>query len=84
MLRERNQTNFLLLAAVQKYYDQWGRIASRHEHWSTPSYYHDAEEKLRKQTEGDEKRKQLTERQEILRLLLAEEKKQLDNEIAGM
>jgi hypothetical protein len=74
----------LFFAAVQKYYDQWGRITSRHEHWSTPEYYHEAEEKMRKRMETEEKQRQLGERQERLRATLAEEKKQLDNEMLGM
>lgn len=79
----KHQTNFLLPSAVQKYYDQWGRITSRHEHWSTPEYYHEAEEKLRKRMEGEEKKKVLVERQEKLRAQLLEEKKRLDNEMQG-
>lgn len=69
--------------AVHRYYDQWGRITSRHEHWSTPQYYQESEEKLRKRLEQEEKQKMLTERQEKLRVQLAEDTKLLDIELKG-
>lgn len=75
--------NFLLLPAVQKYYDQWGRIASRHEHWSTPEYYHEAEEKIRKRQELEEKQSRLGIRQERLKSQLTAETVQLENELRG-
>jgi hypothetical protein len=79
----KSQTIFLLLTAVQKYYDQWGRITSRHEHWSTPEYYHEAEEKMRKRMELEEKQKMLSERQERLKAQLLAETVQLDKEMRG-
>lgn len=75
--------NFLLFPAVQKYYDQWGRIASRHEHWSTPEYYHEAEEKIRKRQVLEEKQNQLSVRQARLKTQFTAETVQLDNELRG-
>lgn len=75
--------NFLLLPAVQKYYDQWGRITSRHEHWSTPEYYQEAEAKLQKRLELEEKQKTLSGRQERLKTQLNIETVSLDNELKG-
>lgn len=80
---EKITNNVSFPSAVQKYYDQWGRITSRHEHWSTPEYYHEAEEKLKKQLALEEKQKKLTERQERLKSLLTKEIVQLDNELKG-
>lgn len=74
---------FLLLSAVQKYYDQWGRITTRHEHWSAPEYYQEAEAKLRKRLELEEKQKTLSERQERLKTQLTSETVLLDNELKG-
>lgn len=74
---------FLLFPAVQKYYDQWGRIASRHEHWSTPEYYHEAEEKVRKRQEQEEKQSRLSVRQERLKTQLTAETVQQDSELRG-
>lgn len=79
----KSQTSFLLPTAVQKYYDQWGRIASRHEHWSTPDYYHEADEKMRRRAVLELKQKVLSERQEKLKILLQAETAQLDNEVKG-
>lgn len=77
------QDVYFLFTAVQRYYDQWGRITSRHEHWSTPEYYQDSEEKVRKRLEQEEKQKKLAERQERLKAQLMEEIKLLDTELKG-
>ncbi|CRL01534.1 CLUMA_CG014422, isoform A [Clunio marinus] len=79
--REIEQTKIQQTKDVQKYYDQWGRITARHEHWSTPSYYQEAGEKMRKRLEEEEKQKKLIERQERLKVLLAKEASQFDNEM---
>lgn len=77
------QTKKFFFPDVQKYYDQWGRITSRHEHWSTPNYYHESEEKMRKRTAAEQKQKLLKERQDKLKKFLLSETNQLDNEIRG-
>lgn len=73
----------VFFSAVQKYYDHWGRVTSRHEHWSTPDYYQEAEDKMRKRLESEEKQKTLSERQERLKALLNAEIVQFEKETKG-
>ena len=68
---------------MHAYYARFARITSRHEHWSAPEYYQEAEEKLRKQIEAEKFRKELTARQEKLKVQLAKEAKQMDDEMRG-
>jgi hypothetical protein len=69
--------------ALQKYYDKWSRITSIHEHWSTPEYLKESEEKLRKRLEQEEKQTHLAERQNRLKKILDDETKQLNAEVQG-
>lgn len=66
---------------MQKYYNQWERITSRHEHWSTPEYLQDADEKLQKQMQQTKGAESLSQRQLKLSALLSSEAGQLDSEM---
>lgn len=59
------------------------RITSLHEHWSTPEYLQESEEKMRKRMEFDERQKLLGDRQLRLRKLLDDETKKLSEEVQG-
>lgn len=82
----QDKCNIFLLfssSAVQKYYDNMNRITSLHEHWSTPEYLQESEEKMRKRLEFDERQKLLGDRQLRLRKLLDDETKKLSEEVQG-
>ncbi|CAO1357388.1 unnamed protein product [Diamesa hyperborea] len=81
--RDSEQKQFERTNEQRNYYDKWGRITSRHEHWTTPEYYKEADEKLQKIKLAEEKQKELEERKEKLRTLLAEEKQRLDREVSA-
>uniref|UniRef100_A0A182YHW0 Uncharacterized protein n=1 Tax=Anopheles stephensi TaxID=30069 RepID=A0A182YHW0_ANOST len=55
--REAEQIKYQKSAAVERYYDQWGRITSRYESWTTPQYYREAEQALRKREDEKKSRK---------------------------
>ena len=81
--RDSEQKQFERTNEQRNYYDKWGRITTRHEHWTTPEYYKEADEKLQKIKLAQEKQIELEERKEKLRTLLAEEKQRLDREVSG-
>ena len=81
--REEEQLKIETSTAAQKYYDKWGRINSRHEQWSTPEYYQNAEAKHAKRHELELKQKRLVERQDKLRKLLNEEKSNYEIAMKG-
>lgn len=68
---------------VRRYYDKWGRITSQHEHWTSPEFYKEVEEKRRLEKLAEEKERQLKERKERFRAQLAEEKRQFELELKG-
>ncbi|XP_052868685.1 trichoplein keratin filament-binding protein [Anopheles cruzii] len=78
--REAEQIKYQKSAAVERYYDQWGRITSRFESWTTPQYYREAEEALRKREDDKRKAGALEARRERLKELLARESEQLKKE----
>ncbi|XP_049538435.1 trichohyalin [Anopheles darlingi] len=79
--REAEQIKFQKSAAVERYYDQWGRITSRFESWTTPQYYREAEEALRKREDVKRKEEALTGRRDRLKALLTAENESLQKEI---
>uniref|UniRef100_A0A182TC39 Trichoplein keratin filament-binding protein n=1 Tax=Anopheles maculatus TaxID=74869 RepID=A0A182TC39_9DIPT len=81
--REAEQIKYQKSAAVERYYDQWGRITSRYESWTTPQYYREAEQALRKHVSRPKPKPVATEILEGIRSRLhsAEEaKKRIDLE----
>lgn len=81
--REAEQIKFQKSAAVERYYDQWGRITSRFESWTTPEYYREAEEALRKREDEKRKEEALLTRRERLKALLTSEHESLQKEMEG-
>ncbi|XP_058059322.1 golgin subfamily A member 6-like protein 25 [Anopheles bellator] len=79
--REAEQIKYQKSAAVERYYDQWGRITSRFESWTTPQYYREAEEALRKREDDKRKAEALDTKRERLKELLARENEQLKKEM---
>ncbi|XP_004518088.1 trichoplein keratin filament-binding protein [Ceratitis capitata] len=61
-------------AAVNRYYDHWGKVTSRFENWTKPEYYKNAEDQLKQRREQREKEVQQFERRERLRELFEKEK----------
>lgn len=66
---------------MHKYYNQWERITSRHEHWSTPEYIQGAEEKLKKRNQETDGAEIMNQRQTKLAALLSTEAGQFDTEM---
>ena len=54
-----------------------------HEHWASPEFYREVEEKRKSEKLAEEKRKQLQERKDKFRAQLAEEKRQFELELKG-
>jgi hypothetical protein len=54
-----------------------------HEHWSSPEFYQEVEEKRKSEKLAEEKRKELEARKERFRDQLAEEKRQFELELKG-
>ncbi|XP_058117246.1 trichoplein keratin filament-binding protein [Anopheles ziemanni] len=79
--REAEQIKYQKSAAVERYYDQWGRITSRYESWTTPQYYREAEEALRKREEEKRKATELQAKRERLKQMLQDEAEQLQKEV---
>uniref|UniRef100_A0AAG5D4H9 Trichoplein keratin filament-binding protein n=1 Tax=Anopheles atroparvus TaxID=41427 RepID=A0AAG5D4H9_ANOAO len=82
--REAEQIKYQKSAAVERYYDQWGRITSRYESWTTPKYYREAEEALRKREEEKRKATALEAKRARLKQLLQEESVQIQKEMEDM
>ncbi|KAG4065896.1 hypothetical protein HA402_012574 [Bradysia odoriphaga] len=72
--REIEQIKIDKSAAVDKYFDKWGKITSRFEQWTAPEFYKQADE-VNKQRELDKiKNESLESRREKLKKLLDDEK----------
>ncbi|XP_028893681.1 trichoplein keratin filament-binding protein [Zeugodacus cucurbitae] len=67
-------------AAVNRYYDHWGKVTTRFENWTKPEYYKNAEEQLKQRREKREKELQQYERRERLRELFEKEKMMYEKE----
>uniref|UniRef100_A0A0K8V374 Trichoplein keratin filament-binding protein n=1 Tax=Bactrocera latifrons TaxID=174628 RepID=A0A0K8V374_BACLA len=68
-------------AAVNRYYDHWGKVTTRFENWTKPEYYKNAEEQLKQRREKREKEMQQFERRERLRELFDKEKIMYEREM---
>nr|XP_014091174.2 trichoplein keratin filament-binding protein [Bactrocera oleae]XP_014091175.2 trichoplein keratin filament-binding protein [Bactrocera oleae]XP_014091177.2 trichoplein keratin filament-binding protein [Bactrocera oleae]XP_036233243.1 trichoplein keratin filament-binding protein [Bactrocera oleae]XP_036233244.1 trichoplein keratin filament-binding protein [Bactrocera oleae]XP_036233245.1 trichoplein keratin filament-binding protein [Bactrocera oleae]XP_036233246.1 trichoplein keratin filame len=68
-------------AAVNRYYDHWGKVTTRFENWTKPEYYKNAEEQLKQRRETREKEMQQLERRERLRELFEKEKMLYEREM---
>ncbi|XP_036322473.1 trichoplein keratin filament-binding protein [Rhagoletis pomonella] len=68
-------------AAVNRYYDHWGKVTSRFENWTNPEYYKNAEEQLKQRREKREKEQQQHKRRERLRELFEKEKAMYEREL---
>ncbi|XP_063696776.1 trichoplein keratin filament-binding protein [Culicoides brevitarsis] len=79
--REAQQMKIEKSAAVHNYFDKWGKITSRFEHWTTPEYYKEKEEDLQKEKQNLLKQEKLEKRREKLKQLLEHEKEQYDLEV---
>uniref|UniRef100_A0A182PRW3 Trichoplein keratin filament-binding protein n=1 Tax=Anopheles epiroticus TaxID=199890 RepID=A0A182PRW3_9DIPT len=82
--REAEQIKYQKSAAVERYYDQWGRITSRYESWTTPKYYREAEEALRKREDTKRKQEALEAKRSRLKELLQKENEQLQMEMENI
>lgn len=82
--REIEQIKIEKSAAVDKYFDKWGKITSRFEQWTAPEFYKQADE-VNKQRELDKiKNETLDSRREKLKKLLDDEKCENDMIVKGM
>ncbi|KAL7041951.1 hypothetical protein ACKWTF_000967 [Chironomus riparius] len=79
--REIEQRRVQETQNVRQYYDKMGRITSLHQHWSSPEFYEEVEEKRKAEKLVEEKRKELEARKERFRAQLAEEKRQFELEL---
>ncbi|XP_053958538.1 trichoplein keratin filament-binding protein [Anastrepha ludens] len=68
-------------AAVNRYYDHWGKVTTRYENWTNPEYYKNAEEQLKQRREKREKEQQTSQRRERLRELFDKEKAMYEKEL---
>ncbi|XP_049285389.1 trichohyalin [Anopheles funestus] len=82
--REAEQIKYQKSAAVERYYDQWGRITSRYESWTTPQYYREAEQALRKREDEKKKQEALESKRKRLKDLLQKENEQLQKEMENV
>nr|XP_040228306.2 trichohyalin [Anopheles coluzzii] len=82
--REAEQIKYQKSAAVERYYDQWGRITSRYESWTTPKYYREAEEALRKREDEKKKQEALESKRARLKELLQKENEELQKEMENI
>uniref|UniRef100_A0A182VW15 Trichoplein keratin filament-binding protein n=1 Tax=Anopheles minimus TaxID=112268 RepID=A0A182VW15_9DIPT len=82
--REAEQIKYQKSAAVERYYDQWGRITSRYESWTTPQYYREAEQALRKREDEKKKQEALECKRKRLKDLLQKENEQLQKEMENI
>lgn len=82
--REIEQMKIEKSAAVDKYFDKWGKITSRFEQWTAPEFYKQADE-VNKQRELDKiKNETLENRREKLKKLLDDEKHEQEAIMKGM
>ena len=79
--REIEHNRIERTAAVNKYFDHWGRVTARFENWTTPEYYQQAEKQLQHDKDQKEKQKRLQERQQQLKKLLEMEKQMNEQEL---
>ncbi|XP_055634640.1 eukaryotic translation initiation factor 3 subunit A isoform X2 [Toxorhynchites rutilus septentrionalis] len=79
--REAEQIKFQKSAAVERYYDHWGRVTSRLESWNSPQFNRQAEEAQRKREEAERKEAEQNERREQTRARLQQEKDDFQREI---
>ncbi|XP_053670608.1 trichoplein keratin filament-binding protein [Anopheles nili] len=82
--REAEQIKYQKSAAVERYYDQWGRITSRYESWTTPQYYREAEAACRKRENEKIKQEALVAKRNRLKELLQKENEQLQREMEAI
>lgn len=82
--REAEQVKQEKSAALQRYYDKWGRITSQYEHWITPQYYKNSEENNKNRLLKEQKQKNLEDRQLKLKQLLEDDNKSYEREIKGL
>lgn len=81
--REIEQIKIEKSAAVDKYFDKWGKITSRFEQWTAPEFYKQADE-VNKQRELDKiKNETLESRREKLKQLLDNEKSEQEMIVKG-
>lgn len=73
----------LIILDNRRYYDKWGKINSVHEHWNSPEFNYNSENKRKLEKLAEEKKQKLEERKEIFRKQLAEEKRQFELELKG-
>lgn len=82
--REIEQIKIDKSAAVDKYFDKWGKITSRFEQWTAPEFYKQADE-VNKQRELDKiKNQSLENRREKLKKLLDDDKCEQEMCLKGM
>lgn len=82
--REIEQIKIDKSAAVDKYFDKWGKITSRFEQWTAPEFYKHADE-LNKQRALDKiKNESLERRREKLKKLLDGEKCEHEMSMKGL
>uniref|UniRef100_A0A336LL12 CSON010525 protein n=1 Tax=Culicoides sonorensis TaxID=179676 RepID=A0A336LL12_CULSO len=79
--REAQQMKIEKSAAINNYFDKWGKITSRFEHWTTPEYYKEMEDGLQKEKENLLKKEKLEARQEKLKALFELENEQYNMEV---
>ncbi|XP_067644915.1 trichoplein keratin filament-binding protein [Eurosta solidaginis] len=72
--REAEHERIERTAAVDRYYDHWGRVTTRFENWTNPEYYKNADEQLKQRREKREKELKQCERRKRLRDLFEKEK----------
>lgn len=81
--REIEQLKIEKSAAVDKYFDKWGKITSRFEQWTAPEYYKQADE-VNKQRELDKiKNDSLESRRNKLKKLLDDERRDQEMIVKG-
>ena len=81
--REAENLKYQKSSAVNKYYDQWGKITTRYESWTKPQYYREAEEGHAKRLEEKRKMENLSKRRQKLKAQLNEENERYQNEMKG-
>lgn len=72
--REIEQMKIEKSAAVDKYFDKWGKITSRFEQWTAPEFYKQADEVNKQRELNQIKNDSLESRREKLKKLLDYEK----------
>lgn len=81
--RENEQMKSEKSAAVDKYFDKWGKITSRHEQWTAPEFYKHADEVNKQRELEKNKNENLEYRREKLKKLLDDEKNEEEIRMKG-